>query len=142
MQQFRYATALSDLAEEVKRYGPEHNYTRLVPDLSAGEDPDDAFSRVRRGRRGPLGIRADIMRPAGARSRAQGSGHAASEAPAEACGARPWRAACRGGGAGCLCGVVRAAAGRCSGRGAGSRAWWRGAAWRGRRPAAAHAPGV
>jgi hypothetical protein len=25
---------------------PEHNFTRLVPDLSAGEDPDDAFSRI------------------------------------------------------------------------------------------------
>jgi hypothetical protein len=30
----------------VRELGAEHNFTRLVPDLSEGTDPDDAFSRV------------------------------------------------------------------------------------------------
>lgn len=43
---FAAARGAAQLAEEVARIGPGHNFTRLVPDLSAGEDPDDAFSRV------------------------------------------------------------------------------------------------
>ena len=35
-----------DLSEEIKRIGPEENFTRLVPSLEGGQDPDDAFSRV------------------------------------------------------------------------------------------------
>jgi leukotriene-A4 hydrolase len=30
----------------VKTIGADHPYTRLVPDLSNGGDPDDAFSRI------------------------------------------------------------------------------------------------
>ena len=39
---------LSDLKDAVDRYGADHNFTRLIPDLSAdgGIDPDDAFSTV------------------------------------------------------------------------------------------------
>jgi leukotriene-A4 hydrolase len=39
---------LSDLRGDVDRYGQDHNFTRLVPDLSAdgGLDPDDSFSTV------------------------------------------------------------------------------------------------
>eukprot|EP00878_Enallax_costatus_P024387 GHUV01026023.1.p1 GENE.GHUV01026023.1~~GHUV01026023.1.p1 ORF type:complete len:510 (+),score=124.28 GHUV01026023.1:209-1738(+) len=44
--QFYAAQGAQSLADEVSRIGPDHNFTRLVPDLSAGEDPDDAFSRV------------------------------------------------------------------------------------------------
>jgi leukotriene-A4 hydrolase len=35
------------LAAEVERFGAEHPYTRLVPDLAGGIDPDDVFSRSR-----------------------------------------------------------------------------------------------
>ena len=34
------------LADCVRQLGPEHRFTALVPDLSDGADPDDAFSRV------------------------------------------------------------------------------------------------
>jgi leukotriene-A4 hydrolase len=44
--QFYAAQGAASLADEVSRIGPQHNFTRLVPDLSAGDDPDDAFSRV------------------------------------------------------------------------------------------------
>lgn len=44
--QFQAAQGAASLAEEVARLGPDHNFTRLVPDLSGGEDPDDAFSRI------------------------------------------------------------------------------------------------
>jgi leukotriene-A4 hydrolase len=37
------ATALADA---VKTIGADHPFTRLVPDLSNGGDPDDAFSRI------------------------------------------------------------------------------------------------
>lgn len=30
----------------MRRLGPTHKYTALVPDLSDGGDPDDAFSRI------------------------------------------------------------------------------------------------
>jgi hypothetical protein len=43
--QFYAAQGAASLADEVSRIGPAHNFTRLVPDLSAGEDPDDALSR-------------------------------------------------------------------------------------------------
>lgn len=35
-----------DLGLQVKTFGADHPYTRLVPDLSDGADPDDAFSRI------------------------------------------------------------------------------------------------
>lgn len=44
--QFAASRGAAQLREEVARIGPDHNFTRLVPDLSSGEDPDDAFSRV------------------------------------------------------------------------------------------------
>ncbi|GBF94539.1 leukotriene A-4 hydrolase [Raphidocelis subcapitata] len=44
--QFAAARGAMQLAEEVARIGPNHNFTRLVPDLSGGGDPDDAFSRI------------------------------------------------------------------------------------------------
>jgi leukotriene-A4 hydrolase len=31
---------------QVKTIGANHPFTRLVPDLSNGGDPDDAFSRI------------------------------------------------------------------------------------------------
>lgn len=37
---------LKSLSESVNQFGKDHNYTRLVPDLSGGGDPDDAFSTV------------------------------------------------------------------------------------------------
>ncbi|CAK0836883.1 unnamed protein product [Prorocentrum cordatum] len=40
------AGRLKSLAESVNHFGPEHNYTCLIPDLSGGGDPDDAFSTV------------------------------------------------------------------------------------------------
>lgn len=44
--QFHAAQGAAQLSDEIARIGPQHNFTRLVPDLSSGEDPDDAFSRV------------------------------------------------------------------------------------------------
>lgn len=29
-----------------RRFGADHNFTKLVPDLSGGADPDDAFSKI------------------------------------------------------------------------------------------------
>lgn len=40
------AGRLKSLAESVNHFGTDHNFTRLVPDLSGGMDPDDAFSTV------------------------------------------------------------------------------------------------
>jgi len=37
---------LKSLIQAVNHFGKEHNYTRLCPDLSNGDDPDDAFSTV------------------------------------------------------------------------------------------------
>eukprot|EP00929_Paragymnodinium_shiwhaense_P026721 TRINITY_DN15823_c0_g1_i1.p1 TRINITY_DN15823_c0_g1~~TRINITY_DN15823_c0_g1_i1.p1 ORF type:complete len:656 (+),score=163.01 TRINITY_DN15823_c0_g1_i1:63-2030(+) len=37
---------LKSLSEAVNHFGKDHNFTRLVPDLSGGLDPDDAFSTV------------------------------------------------------------------------------------------------
>lgn len=34
------------MADDIARYGPEHPFTALVPDLSGGVDPDDAFSKI------------------------------------------------------------------------------------------------
>jgi len=45
-RQFQASSGFLGLAEAVKLFGEDHNYTRLVPDLSDGADPDDAFSRV------------------------------------------------------------------------------------------------
>ncbi|KAF8069679.1 lkhA [Scenedesmus sp. PABB004] len=45
-RQFAASRGAASLAEEVSRIGHDHNFTRLVPDLSHGADPDDAFSRV------------------------------------------------------------------------------------------------
>lgn len=36
---------LRDLREDIAEFGPEHEFTKLAPDL-AGYDPDDAFSNV------------------------------------------------------------------------------------------------
>eukprot|EP01065_Artemidia_motanka_P045398 TRINITY_DN666_c0_g1_i2.p1 TRINITY_DN666_c0_g1~~TRINITY_DN666_c0_g1_i2.p1 ORF type:complete len:682 (+),score=204.65 TRINITY_DN666_c0_g1_i2:81-2048(+) len=36
----------SSCCESVRKFGHEHNFTRLVPDLSGGIDPDDAFSTI------------------------------------------------------------------------------------------------
>lgn len=33
-------------SSQVKTIGADHPFTRLVPDLSNGGDPDDAFSRI------------------------------------------------------------------------------------------------
>eukprot|EP00877_Chromochloris_zofingiensis_P004503 jgi/Chrzof1/14053/Cz08g22210.t1 len=44
--QFAASSGAVFLAEEVARIGSSHNFTRLIPDLSGGKDPDDAFSRV------------------------------------------------------------------------------------------------
>lgn len=37
---------LKSLAESVNQFGKDHNFTRLIPDLSGGGDPDDAFSTI------------------------------------------------------------------------------------------------
>lgn len=44
--QFHAAQGFVELTETVTRIGKEHNFTRLVPDLSGGLDPDDAFSKI------------------------------------------------------------------------------------------------
>lgn len=44
--QFHALKGLQALEDTVRELGAEHNFTRLVPDLSEGTDPDDAFSRV------------------------------------------------------------------------------------------------
>lgn len=43
---FAMAQGYASLEETVRGLGATHNFTRLVPDLSDGSDPDDAFSRV------------------------------------------------------------------------------------------------
>jgi len=35
-----------ELLKACQNIGEEHNFTKLVPDLSGGKDPDDAFSRI------------------------------------------------------------------------------------------------
>lgn len=40
------ASGLAALKESVRSFGEEHPFTRLVPLLPAGADPDDAFSKV------------------------------------------------------------------------------------------------
>lgn len=40
------ANRLKSLKESINGFGADHNFTRLVPDLSGGLDPDDAFSTV------------------------------------------------------------------------------------------------
>eukprot|EP00929_Paragymnodinium_shiwhaense_P026722 TRINITY_DN15823_c0_g2_i1.p1 TRINITY_DN15823_c0_g2~~TRINITY_DN15823_c0_g2_i1.p1 ORF type:complete len:677 (+),score=162.98 TRINITY_DN15823_c0_g2_i1:52-2031(+) len=40
------AGEFKSLVESVNQYGKDHNFTRLVPDLTGGIDPDDAFSTV------------------------------------------------------------------------------------------------
>jgi len=37
---------MKSMAESINQFGADHNFTRLVPDLSGGLDPDDAFSTV------------------------------------------------------------------------------------------------
>ena len=44
--QFQSYLGYNELKETVEHFGAEHNFTALVPDLSGGIDPDDAFSRV------------------------------------------------------------------------------------------------
>jgi leukotriene-A4 hydrolase len=44
--QLQLASRLKSLTESVNHFGADHNFTRLVPDLSGGLDPDDAFSTV------------------------------------------------------------------------------------------------
>jgi len=44
--QFHAAMGYVDLREAVDSIGRDHGFTRLVPDLSGGLDPDDAFSKV------------------------------------------------------------------------------------------------
>lgn len=44
--QFQASLGWGELVETVNTWGKDHPYTRLVPDLSAGVDPDDAFSRI------------------------------------------------------------------------------------------------
>ena len=44
--QFHAALGWGQLEQTVQQWGPEHPYTQLVPDLSSGVDPDDAFSRI------------------------------------------------------------------------------------------------
>ncbi|GIL63418.1 hypothetical protein Vafri_17456, partial [Volvox africanus] len=44
--QFHAAQGAAKLALEVERLGADNPYTRLVPDLSGGVDPDDVFSSI------------------------------------------------------------------------------------------------
>ena len=37
---------LLDLQDSIDHFGADHNYTRLIPDLSGDGDPDDSFSTV------------------------------------------------------------------------------------------------
>ncbi|KAK3270653.1 leukotriene A-4 hydrolase, variant 2 [Cymbomonas tetramitiformis] len=46
MFHFHALGGLKALADSVKDFGATHPFTALVPDLSGGKDPDDAFSRV------------------------------------------------------------------------------------------------
>jgi len=44
--QLQLAGRMKSLAESINLFGADHNFTRLIPDLSGGLDPDDAFSTV------------------------------------------------------------------------------------------------
>ncbi len=44
--QFQAQQGTLSLEQEINQIGATHNFTKLIPDLSSGEDPDDAFSRV------------------------------------------------------------------------------------------------
>ncbi|GLI61916.1 hypothetical protein VaNZ11_004440 [Volvox africanus] len=44
--QFHASQGAAKLAAEVERLGADNPYTRLVPDLSGGVDPDDVFSSI------------------------------------------------------------------------------------------------
>jgi len=44
--QFHASNGSVFLSEDIARFGENHPYTRLVPDLSGGTDPDDVFSKV------------------------------------------------------------------------------------------------
>ncbi|GFH07794.1 Leuk-A4-hydro_C domain-containing protein, partial [Haematococcus lacustris] len=43
---FHASRGALDLAEDVARFGADHPYTRLVPDMTGGIDPDDVFSKI------------------------------------------------------------------------------------------------
>ena len=43
---FLAARGFAALSDDVKRFGSDHPFTALVPNLEGGMDPDDAFSRV------------------------------------------------------------------------------------------------
>ncbi|KAL6763643.1 peptidase family M1-domain-containing protein [Haematococcus lacustris] len=45
-RQFHASRGALDLAEDVARFGVDHPYTRLVPDMTGGIDPDDVFSKI------------------------------------------------------------------------------------------------
>ena len=45
-EQFAAHGGFLSLQAEVAKFGKEHPFTALVPDLSGGIDPDDAFSRI------------------------------------------------------------------------------------------------
>lgn len=44
--QFHAVNGALELADDVRELGPDHPFTQLVPDLSGGIDPDDAFSKI------------------------------------------------------------------------------------------------
>ena len=44
--QFDAANGYLDLLDGIHELGEKHNFTALVPDLSGGVDPDDAFSKI------------------------------------------------------------------------------------------------
>lgn len=46
VQQFASYLGYNELKDTIRHIGPEHSFTALIPDLSGGIDPDDAFSRV------------------------------------------------------------------------------------------------
>ena len=46
MFEFQASQGSMGLKLAVDFFGAGHNFTRLVPDLSDGKDPDDAFSRI------------------------------------------------------------------------------------------------
>lgn len=46
MQEFHSSLGYRHLQESVEHFGASHNFTQLLPDLSGGMDPDDAFSSV------------------------------------------------------------------------------------------------
>ncbi|GFH06372.1 Leuk-A4-hydro_C domain-containing protein, partial [Haematococcus lacustris] len=46
LNEFHASRGALDLAEDVARFGADHPYTRLVPDMTGGIDPDDVFSKI------------------------------------------------------------------------------------------------